>query len=132
MDNQKVIDEFRANGGKAGGYFEGMNLLLMTTIGAKSGKEYVIPVAYTMDGDKYVVASSKGGAPENPAWYHNLIAHPEITIEVGTEKFKVKAVDVPDPEREELYDKHAEIYPGFKDYKAKTTRKIPVFTLEKI
>jgi deazaflavin-dependent oxidoreductase (nitroreductase family) len=130
--NQKIIDEFRSNKGKVGGMFEGMELLLVTTKGAKSGKEVIFPVAYTKDGDKYVIVASKGGAPENPAWYYNLLANPEVMVEVGTEKFKARAKDTKDAERERLFDQHAKQYPTFNDYKAKTTRIIPVFTLEKI
>jgi deazaflavin-dependent oxidoreductase (nitroreductase family) len=130
--NQKVINEFRANEGKVGGMFAGMKLLLLTTKGAKSGKELIVPVAYTMDGDKYVVVASKGGAPTNPAWYYNLLANPEITVEVGTKKFKARAKDTTGEERERLFNQHAKQYPTFNDYKAKTTRVIPVLTLEKI
>ena len=132
MDSTKIIEEFRANNGKVGGMFSGMNLLLMTTIGAKSGKESVIPVAYTKDGENFVVVASKGGAPTNPAWYYNLIAHPEIKVEVGSEKFQVHAVNTTGEERERLFNQHAAIYPNFNDYKAKTTREIPVLTLERI
>ena len=130
--NQKIITEFRANKGKAGGMFEGMELLLVTTKGAKSGKEVIFPVAYTKDGDKYVIIASKGGAPENPAWYYNLLANPEVTVEVGTEKFKAHATDTKGEERARLFEQHAKQYPQFNDYKAKTTRTIPVFILEKI
>lgn len=132
MDNSKIIEEFRANNGKVGGFFSGLNLLLMTTKGAKSGKESIIPVAYTKDGEKFVVVASKGGAPTNPAWYYNLIANPEITVEVGSEKFKARAVNTADEERERLFNQHAAEYPQFNDYKAKTTRVIPVFALERI
>jgi deazaflavin-dependent oxidoreductase (nitroreductase family) len=132
MDNSKIIEEFRANNGKVGGMFGGMNLLLMTTKGAKSGKEFVIPVAYTKDGENFVVVASKGGAPTNPAWYHNLIAHPEITVEVGNEKFQAHAVNTTGEERERLFQQHAVIYPNFNDYKAKTTREIPVLILERL
>ena|SRR5260221_10516080 len=132
MDSSKIIEEFRANNGKVGGMFAGMNLLLMTTKGAKSGKESVIPVAYTKDGENFVVVASKGGAPTNPGWYYNLIAYPEITIEVGSEKFQVRAVTTADEERERLFNQHAATYPAFNDYKTKTTREIPVFILERI
>lgn len=130
--NKKIIEEFHANKGVVGGPFDGMKLLLLTTKGAKSGKEYTTPLAYTTEGDKFVIIASKGGAPTNPGWYYNLLAHSEVTIEVGTEKFKVRASETKDPERERLYDQQAEQYPGFKDYKAKTSRVIPVFLLEKI
>jgi deazaflavin-dependent oxidoreductase (nitroreductase family) len=130
--NTSIIEEFRSNGGKVAGPFTGMELLLLTTIGAKSGKVYIHPLAYTMDGDKYVIVASKGGAPTNPDWYHNLLAHPETTIEVGSDKFKVRALKTTGAEREKLFDQHAKQYAGFNDYKAKTTRELPVFELEKI
>jgi deazaflavin-dependent oxidoreductase (nitroreductase family) len=130
MDNSKIIEEFRANEGEVGGMFSGMKLLLMTTKGAKSGKESIVPVAYTKDGENFVVVASKGGAPTNPAWYYNLIAHPEITVEVGNEKFQARAVNATGEERERLFNQHAAIYPTFNDYKAKTTREIPVLLLE--
>jgi deazaflavin-dependent oxidoreductase (nitroreductase family) len=130
--NQKVIEEFRANKGVVQGQFEGMTILLLTNKGAKSGKEYVIPLAYTMDGDKYVIAASKGGAPTNPDWYHNLKANPEVTVEVRDQKFTAKATEIEGSERDEFYNKHAETYPGFKEYEKSTTRTIPIFTLEKI
>jgi deazaflavin-dependent oxidoreductase (nitroreductase family) len=132
MDNSKIIEEFRANNGKVGGYFSGMNLLLMTTKGAKSGKESIVPVAYTKDGENFVVVASKGGAPTNPSWYYNLVANPEITVEVGKDKFKARAINAEGEERERLFNQHAAEYPQFNDYKAKTTRVIPVFSLERI
>src|SRR4051812_27375807 len=104
--NKKVIEEFHANKGVVGGYFAGMKLLLVHTKGAKTGNEVIVPVAYTMDGDKFVIIASKGGAPTNPAWYYNLIAHPEVSIEVGTETFQVRATDIKGEERERLYAQH--------------------------
>lgn len=130
--NQRIIDEFRSNRGQVGGMFAKTKLLLLTTKGAKSGKENTVPVAYTKDGDRFVIVASKGGAPTHPAWYHNLIAHPEATVEVGTEKFKVRAHSTTGEERERLYNQHAGHYPAFHEYKTKTTRKIPVFLLERI
>jgi deazaflavin-dependent oxidoreductase (nitroreductase family) len=132
MDSSKIIEEFRENNGKVGGFFSGMNLLLMTTKGAKTGKESIIPVAYTKDGEKFVVVASKGGAPTHPAWYYNLLANPEITVEVGSEKFKARAVNAESEERERLFNQHAAEYPQFNEYKEKTSRVIPVFTLERI
>jgi deazaflavin-dependent oxidoreductase (nitroreductase family) len=132
MDNEKVIEDFRANGGKVGGWFAGMELLLLHVTGAKSGKEYVKPLVYTRDGDNYVVIASKGGAHEHPAWYYNLVAHPETTVEVGTETFNVKAREATGDERTSLYDAQAEKYPNFKEYQEKTDRVIPVFVLEKV
>jgi deazaflavin-dependent oxidoreductase (nitroreductase family) len=130
--NKKIIEEFRANDGKVGGMFAGMELLLVTTKGAKSGKESIVPVAYSKDGEKYVIVASKGGAPENPAWYYNLLAHPEVTVEVEGEKFQARAKDTTGDERDRLFEQHATKYPTFNEYKAKTSRVIPVFILEKV
>jgi len=127
--NQPIIDEFRHNAGKVGGRFAGRTLLLLHTIGAKSNVERVNPVAYVRDGDRFVIIASKGGAPTNPNWYHNLVAHPEIEVEVGTEKFRVRAEVTKEPERTRLYDKMVAMMPGFDEYRHKTTRVIPVFTL---
>ncbi|QWF77013.1 nitroreductase family deazaflavin-dependent oxidoreductase [Amycolatopsis sp. CA-230715] len=129
--NTKIIEEFRANGGKVGGPFEGGDLLLLTHTGAKSGKPRVSPLAYVSDGDRYVIIASKAGAPENPAWYHNIKANPEVTIEVGTEKLTATARQVEDDaERDALYARMVEKMPGFADYEKKTTRRIPVVVLE--
>jgi deazaflavin-dependent oxidoreductase (nitroreductase family) len=127
--NQRIIDEFRANAGKVGGRFEGKTLLLLHTTGAKSGKERVNPAAYVRDGDKYVVIASKGGAPTNPDWYFNILAHPRLTVEVGTETFPVEAKVIEEPERTRLYNKMVEMMPAFDDYRRNTTRKIPVIEL---
>lgn len=132
MNNEPVIKEFRENEGKVGGYFAGMELLLLHTTGAKSGKEYVNPLAYTHDGDNFVIIASKGGAPSNPDWYYNLVANPETTVEVGADTINVKAREAQGEERDELYAAQAEKYPGFKDYQEKTDRVIPVFVLEKV
>ncbi len=129
--NKKIIEEFRANGGKVGGNFEGRTLLLLHTKGAKSGQERINPVAYTKDGDQWVVIASKGGAPTHPDWYHNIIANPQLTVEVGTEQFEVEAKVTEEPERTRLYDQMASIMPGFADYKVKTMRKIPVIVLKR-
>ena len=123
--NKQVIDEFRANDGQVGGYFANMKLLLLHTTGAKSGLPRINPVACVVDGDRYVIAASKGGAPTNPDWYHNLVA----SIEVGTEQFAAQAVVVEEPERTRLYTKMATAYPGFAEYEQKTTRTIPVIVL---
>ena len=127
--NQKVIEEFRANDGKVGGYFENMNLLLLHTTGAKSGQKRINPVAYTKQDGKLVVIASKGGAPTNPDWYYNIVANPEVSVEVGTEQFQAKATVAEEPERTRLYDNMAEQYPGFEEYRQKTDREIPVITL---
>ena len=127
--NQKIIEEFRANGGKVGGNFAGRTLLLLHTKGAKSGQERINPVAYTKDGDRLVIIASKGGAPNNPAWYHNIVANPQVTVEVGMEQFQADAVIAEEPERTRLYDQMVEVMPGFGEYRRKTTRQIPVIVL---
>ncbi|MGB7875801.1 MAG: nitroreductase family deazaflavin-dependent oxidoreductase [Anaerolineales bacterium] len=127
--NQKIIDEFRANDGVVGGHFEGKTLLLLHTTGAKSGKERVNPVAYVRDGERYIVIASKGGAPDNPDWYYNILAHPRLTVEVETETFDVEAKVTEEPERTRLYNKMVEMMPGFDDYRRKTDREIPVIKL---
>jgi deazaflavin-dependent oxidoreductase (nitroreductase family) len=127
--NKAIIDEFRANEGRVGGYFEGRTLLLLHTKGAKSKQERINPVAYVKDGDRFVVIASKGGAPTNPDWYYNIVADPALTVEVGTEKFQVRATVAEEPERTRLYNKMIEMMPGFGDYQQKTTRKIPVIVL---
>jgi deazaflavin-dependent oxidoreductase (nitroreductase family) len=127
--NKAIIEEFHANKGKVGGQFAGANLLLLHTTGAKSGAERINPVMYFIDNGRYIVIASKGGAPMNPDWYHNILANPEITIEVGTEKFPVTATVASEPERTRLYEKMESISSGFTDYKTKTSRKIPVVIL---
>jgi deazaflavin-dependent oxidoreductase (nitroreductase family) len=127
--NKHVIEEFRANGGKVGGGFEGRPLLLLHTTGAKSGQPRVNPVAYVTDDDRLVVIASKGGAPSNPDWYHNLVANPLVTVEVGTEKFQVRASVATEPDRTRLYQKMVSVMPGFAEYERKTKRVIPVIIL---
>lgn len=130
--NQAIIDEFHANAGKVGGYFEGKTLLLLHTIGAKSGKPRINPVAYTVDGDRLIIIASKGGAPRNPDWYYNLVAHPLVTVEVGTETFQVRAEVASEPERTRLYQKMVAVNSSFGQYEAKTDRVIPVFILTRV
>jgi len=130
--NQKTIDEFHAKRGKGITNF-GDRLLLLTTEGAKSGQRRTTPLAYHMDGDRYVIAASMGGAPTHPAWYHNLVKHKKATIEVGDETFPVKATPVPKgPERDRMYNDHSALMPGFRDYETKTSRIIPVVVLERV
>ena len=130
--NTGVIEEFRANAGKVGGYFEGKDLLLLTTIGAKSGQPRTSPVNYSKNGDQLVIVASKAGAPSNPDWYWNLKANPEATVEVGTETFKAKATEVEGAERDRLFAAHVAQYPGFAEYAEKTqgVRTIPIFVLD--
>jgi deazaflavin-dependent oxidoreductase (nitroreductase family) len=130
--NTRVIREFRENGGKVGPPFEGADMILLTHKGAKSGVERTTPLVTSEDNGKLIVIASAAGAPKHPDWYHNLVANPEITVEHGTDTFQVRAVEQPEPERRRLYDKQAEIMPGFKEYEAKTDRVIPVFVLEPI
>lgn len=130
--NQKLIAEFRANRGKVGGMFEGTPLLLLTSIGAKSGQPRVAPLAYTTDHERLVIIASKGGAPTHPDWYHNLKAQPRVTVEVGGESFPAEAVEATGAERERLYDQMATKMPGFAEYQRNTNRIIPVFTLTKV
>ena len=130
--NRKIIEEFRANDGKVGGQFEGAPLLLLTTKGAKSGRLHTTPVMYLADGDRVVVFASKAGAPTNPAWYHNLVANPRVTVEVGTERYEADASVVPREERDRLYDIQQTRYPGFAEYAEKTSRVIPVVALDRV
>ena len=130
--NKKIIEEFRSNGGKVGGPFAGRTLLLLHTKGAKSRQERINPVACIKDGDCLVVIASKGGAPTHPDWYYNVVANPLVSVEVGTEKFQVRATVAEEPERTRLYDKMIEMMPGFADYRAKTTRVIPVIVLTRV
>ena len=130
--NQAVVEEFRANNGEVGGRFNGRNLLLLHTIGRKNGDEHINPLAYVRDSDRYVIIASKGGAPTHPDWYYNLIAHPDVTIEVGTKSFQVRAAETQEPERSRLYEKMIEMMPAFAEYRQKTTRIIPVFILTKV
>jgi deazaflavin-dependent oxidoreductase (nitroreductase family) len=127
--NRAIIEEFRANDGKVGGPFEGAPVLLLTATGAKSGEQRTTPVMYLPDGDRMVIFASKGGAPTNPGWYHNLRANPSATVEVGGDTFEVDAVVTDGDERERLFRKQAELYPQFADYATKTTRQIPVVAL---
>jgi len=130
--NQQVIKEFQANHGKVGGQYANRPLLLLTTTGAKSGRAHTNPLAYTKDGDRLVVIASFGGGPKNPSWYHNLVANPEATVEVGSERFRVRATVTTGEERQRLYNHQAEQMPAFAEYQKKTTRQIPVIVLTRI
>jgi deazaflavin-dependent oxidoreductase (nitroreductase family) len=129
--NRQTIETFRANGGKVGGMWEGRPLLLLTTTGAKSGQRRTNPTMYLRDGDRLLVFASKSGAPTNPDWYYNLLAHPEVTVEVGSETYAATATVLSGEERDRLYAKQAGLYPQFGEYQAKTTRHIPVIALER-
>ena len=127
--NARIIEEFRANEGRVGGPFEDGTLLLLHHVGARTGTPRVNPLMYGRDGDRYVIFASKGGAPSNPAWYHNLMAHPNTTIEVGTDTLDVVASEATGDERDRLYGAQAESSPQFAEYQAKTDRVIPVVLL---
>ena len=127
--NQRIIDEFRANEGRVGGVFAGRTLLLLHTIGAKTHEERVNPTAYVRDGKRFVIVASKGGADSNPGWYHNLVAHPRVTIEVGTATLRARASIAQEPERTRLYNKMVEMMPSFGEYPGRTKRIIPVIVL---
>lgn len=130
--NRDLIKDLREHGGKAtSGPFQGRDVLIITTRGAKSGEVRENPLVYTRDGDNYVIVASKGGAPTNPHWFHNLVAHPDVTLEILGEKFKARAHVATDEDYERLYQHHATINPGFHEYRQKTTRKIPVVILER-
>ena len=130
--NQKIIDEFRSNGGKLGGQFAGAPLLLLTNTGAKTGQKHTTPVMYLADRDRLAIFASKAGAPTNPDWYHNLLAHPRASVEVGPETFEVEAEVAGRDERDRLYAIQSERYPGFAEYQAKTPRVIPVVILRRV
>ena len=127
----RSLRRIASNGGKVGGSFAGAPLLLLTTTGAKSGMARTTPVMYLPDGERLIIFASKAGASTNPDWYHNLVAHPQATVEVGSETFKVTAVEVTGEERDQLYARQATLYPGFAAYEAKTTRRIPVIALQR-
>lgn len=129
--NAQIIAEFRANGGKVGGPFDGAPLLLLHTTGAKSGAERINPVMYQDLGDgRVAVFASKAGADTNPAWYHNVVTHPDVTAEIGAETRSFTARVADDAEREPIWTKQKAEAPGFADYEAKTPRVIPVVILE--
>lgn len=128
--NQSIIDEFRANGGKVGGQFEGANLLLLHTTGAKSGQPRVSPLAYFRIDGKLIIIGSFAGAPVSPAWVHNLRANPSARVEIDNDAFDVTAHELPSAERDALFEKVAAAAPGFAEYQSKTSRVIPLFELQ--
>lgn len=130
--NQQVIDEFRAHNGRVGGWFEGARLLLLTTTGARSGTRHTTPVGYLPDGEQVLVIASAAGAPRHPAWYHNLLAHPEVTVEDGTFTYQATATVLRCDERGRLFARAVEVDPGWAEYQAKTDRTIPVVALREI
>jgi deazaflavin-dependent oxidoreductase (nitroreductase family) len=129
--NTKVIEEFRANGGELGGNFEGAPMLLLTTVGAKSGASRVHPMMYLEDGGRIYVFASKAGAPTNPDWYFNLLAHSGVTVELGRDTFEAVASPVEGSERDRIYAEQVKRYPGFGEYQELTDRIIPVVALDR-
>jgi len=128
--NDKIIAEFRANGGQVGGQFAGAPLLLLRTVGARSGEPRVHPMMYQKVDGGYAVFASKGGAPTNPDWYHNVLAQPRVQAEIGTDTVDLVARVATGEERARIWDAQKAAYPGFADYERKTTREIPVVVLE--
>lgn len=128
--NAQIIEEFRANGGRVGGQFEGSPLLLLHSTGARSGAERLNPMMYQKVGQAFAVFASKAGGPTNPDWYHNLLANPDATIEVGTDTVPVRARVADADERTSIWEEQKRRYPGFADYERKTDRQIPVVILE--
>lgn len=129
--NASIIEEFRANEGRVSGQFEGAPLLLLHHMGAKSGKERINPVMYQRVGDNFAIFASKAGADTNPDWYHNLVANPEASVEIGTDTIPVTARVADEAERDPIWTKQKADYPGFADYESKTDRQIPVVILER-
>jgi deazaflavin-dependent oxidoreductase (nitroreductase family) len=129
--NTGIIEEFRANAGKVGGNFEGAPMVILHTTGARSGEERVHPLVYQPLGDDIAVFASKGGAPENPAWFHNLVAHPDVTVEIGTDTVPMRARVAEGDERDRIWSRQKELIPGFAGYESKTSRQIPVVVLQR-
>lgn len=131
--NRRLIADLRANDGRAtSGPFVGRDVLILTTVGARSGKPRENPLAFTRSGDDYVVIASKGGAPAHPGWYHNLAANPEVTVEVHGQRFKARARIAEGEERDRLYTQQANLMPAFWDYQRRAARTIPVIVLEQL
>lgn len=130
--NTQVVEEFRANGGKVGGPFEGADLLLLTTTGARSGLSRTSPLAYQSIDGKLLIIGSYRGADIDPAWVHNLRANPQAHVEVGTQSYDVTARELPPAERDPLWSKIVAAAPGFGEYQANTSRVIPLFELTRV
>ena len=128
--NRGVIEEFRSSGGRVGGPFEGAPMVLVTHRGAKSGKEYTTPLVHTRDGDDVVIIASKGGAPDDPQWFRNIVANPDVTVEVGTERYEATARVAEGDERDRIWTQQKADYPGFAEYEVATDRLIPVVVLD--
>jgi deazaflavin-dependent oxidoreductase (nitroreductase family) len=130
--NAQIIAEFRANEGKVGGHFEGRTLLLLTTTGAKTGHSHTTPAIYLEDAGRYIVFASNGGAPQNPGWYHNVRANPDVLVEVGAESFPATAAVLEGPERDELFRRQADRDPSFDEYQAGMARLMPAVALTRM
>jgi deazaflavin-dependent oxidoreductase (nitroreductase family) len=131
-ENAQIIEEFRANGGKVGGRFEGGTMVILHTTGARTGETRLNPLRYQPYGDNLVVFASKRGEPSHPDWYHNLVANPRAAVEVGTDTFEVDARVAEGEERERLWMRQTEEYPNFAEYQEMTNRQIPVVVLEPV
>ena len=127
--NLRVIEEFRTSDGKVGGGFSGAPMLLLSTLGAKTAQLRTNPLVYLPDGDRWIIFASKGGAQANPDWFHNIVANPVVTLEIGAEAFEAYAEVIIGDERDNLYARQVELYPQFGEYERRTTRKIPVIAL---
>jgi deazaflavin-dependent oxidoreductase (nitroreductase family) len=130
--NRRLIEDFRAHGGKVSGEFERTPMLLLTSTGARSGQRHTTPMGYMPDSDRLIVFAANGGAPKNPDWYHNLVAHPQVTVEVGTETFAALAVVTQGTEREQLWIRGVAMFPFLAKHQAKTPRQIPVIALSRL
>jgi deazaflavin-dependent oxidoreductase (nitroreductase family) len=130
--SRPVVAEFRANGGAVGGPFAGGNLLLLTTVGARSGREHTTPLGYVPDGDRLLVVGSAGGSPRHPDWYHNLLAHPLTRVEIGARTSAMVGVPAQGADRDRLFQRILRDAPGFADYQARVTRRLPVVVLEPV
>ena len=127
--NRQIIEEFRANGGRVGGSWEGRDLLLLTTTGRKTGREHTTPIVFTRSGDRLLVYASKGGAPAHPDWYLNLRADPHVVVEVGSERYEAVATPLESEERDREFAAQVARNPVFGDYAQRTDRVIPVVAL---
>ncbi len=130
--NTQVIEEFRANAGRVGGNFEGAPMVIITTTGAKSGQPRTLPLVYLPDSDRVVIFASKAGAPTNPDWYHNIVANPNLTVEVSSETYEAVAEEITGEERDRLFAAQVAAMPGFQTYAYNTTRLIPVVALNRV
>jgi deazaflavin-dependent oxidoreductase (nitroreductase family) len=130
--NARIIEEFRANEGRVGGHWQGRDLLLLTTRGRRSGREYTTPMVYTRDGERLLVYASQGGSPDHPDWYLNLVANPEVVVEVGADRYQARATPLEGEERDREFAAQTERSPQFGQYQAQTDRVIPVVALTRI